>query len=82
MKKKYSKPEILFENFSLSVNIAGNCGHDTSLQNEAMSCGLEYGGDVIFLVDMNGCKDQFDTDDGSSGICYHNPTDTTRLFNS
>lgn len=82
MKKKYIKPEIMFENFSLSTTVAGDCYHDTSLQTEG-TCGLDFGGDIVFLVDVTGCKDQYETDDGSyNGICYHNPTETSNLFNS
>lgn len=81
MKKVYAKPEIVFENFSLSTSIAAGCDHDTSLQTYGV-CGIEWGGDTIFLTDILGCIDKYDTDDGNSGICYHNPTDTTKLFNS
>ncbi len=81
MKKPYFKPEIIFEDFSLSTNIAGDCDHDTSLQTEG-SCGIEWGDEIIFLTGIAGCKEQYETDDGSSLICYHNPTDTQQLFNS
>lgn len=81
MKKNYTKPEIMFESFTLSTNIAGDCDHDTSLQTDGV-CGIDFGGDIIFLIGITGCLDQYETDDGTSGICYHNPTETTKLFNS
>lgn len=79
MKKKYEKPIFVFEDFSLNTSIAGDCDHDTALQTQG-DCGLEFGGDIIFLVGVTGCADQYETDDGTSGICYHNPTDTQKLF--
>lgn len=81
MKKKYIKPEIMFESFTLSTNIAGDCTQPNSLQSENV-CGLDFGGDIIFLTGVTGCELQFETDDGSSGVCYHNPYATSLLFNS
>ena len=81
MKKTYVKPEIMFESFTLSVNIAGDCDHDTALHAQG-ACGIDFGGDIIFLTGISGCWEQYDVDDGTSGICYHVPTDTTKLFNS
>lgn len=81
MKKTYMRPEIMFESFTLSTNIAGDCDHDTSLQADG-NCGLLWGDEIIFLTGIQGCDTTFDSDDGSSGVCYHNPTDTTKLFNS
>ena len=86
MKKVYAKPEIVFENFSLSTNIATGCNHQTSLQSNTNGCGMEWGDEIIFLVGITGCMGEgrtaYDMDDGSSGICYHNPSETNDLFNS
>lgn len=82
MKKVYEKPKIMFESFTLSTNIAGDCDHQTSLQTAGF-CGLDFGGDIVFLTNVTGCEEQYEADDGSfNGICYHNPTETTNLFNS
>lgn len=87
MKKVYTKPEIMFESFTLSQAIAGDCDNKYALQAQG-DCGLDYGGDIIFLLGITGCGDNgtgenaFETDDGTSGVCYYNPTDTNRLFNS
>ncbi len=80
MKKAYVKPQLYFENFELSANIAVQCGYP--IHYAAVSCKDGLGGlggyaDVIF-IDTNSCSatpDEF-------GLCYHNPTDTTKLFNS
>lgn len=82
MKKVYIKPEILFESFTLSTNIAGDCDHKNSLQSEKAQCGLEFGGDIIYLTGIQGCLEEYDTDGAVSGICYHVPLETSQLFNS
>jgi hypothetical protein len=83
MKKQYEKPKILFESFTLSTSIAGDC--DEIITNATKNiCGYEpprMPGYVIFLEKVTGCITT--ADDGSNnGVCYHNPTPTTKLFNS
>lgn len=83
MKKTYEKPEIMFENFLLSTNIAGDCEKKTDTQSNN-SCGMEFTGiGMVFLTDMSGCKDEkIEGDDGEyNGICYHVPYGEN-LFNS
>lgn len=86
MKKTYVKPEILFEDFTLSTNIAGDCGSPTKTPS-SNQCGVEMTGfGYVFLVDITGCKDyqvppeldgiQFDK------ICYDVPSSSNSLFNS
>lgn len=87
MKKTYTKPEICFESFLMSTNIAGNCEVDTNLQSNT-SCGLKIEGwGVVFVSSMTGCE-KLPTlgstmDDAQyNGICYHVPYDDKNLFNS
>jgi len=77
MKKVYSKPEILFEDFTLSTNIATTCEHNP-LSSET-TCAIDYSGWNLFLVDMAACTDiqvgDPGDEDGQYGkICYHVPT--------
>ena len=82
MKKSYSKPDIAFENFSLSTSIAGACERNTHLPSEG-ACGYEWGGYVIFVTGMQGCDlEQPLGQPSPDGFCYHNPTDSNNLFNS
>ena len=83
MKKQYEKPTIIFENFSLSTRIAGNCGIVIDNQSSG-TCGLDFGDEMIFLTGISSCgPDPLEADDGLyNGICYHNPTDAMSLFNS
>ena len=82
MKRTYTKPEIVFEDFTLSTNIAAGC--EVRIDTQARgNCGYEYGPMVLFLHGIAGCSDEIE-DDGSrlNGLCYHNPTDLNNLFNS
>ena len=77
MKKAYSKPEIVFENFMSSTNIAA-CGIDTNLQTRNV-CGIDFGGGtVLFTTGISHC-----TEEGANyDVCYDNPSDDNRLFGS
>ena len=61
MKKRYIKPEIIFEDFSLNTNIAGDCGRLTDTVTSG-TCGFELPGVGIVFVDgvsvcVNGAGD-------------------------
>lgn len=83
MKKTYTKPEILFESFTLSTNIAGTCEIKTYLPSNN-TCGMEWEGvGIVFMETMTGCTDVKISEGGNfDGICYHVPTETSNLFNS
>ena len=81
MKKHYEAPEIYFDDFSLSTSIAGSC---TYIVNNASKYTCAYH-DVrqdkyVFTADIGACITKNEGE--YNGICYHNPYDTTDLFNS
>lgn len=87
MKKNYSKPEIMFEDFTVSCAIA-SC-EVTAVQAWDI-CGYpiaSLGGKTVFMSSATGCKytevePYGDGTDGSyQGICYHVPNDHN-LFGS
>lgn len=84
MKKKYSKPDIAFESFSLSTSIAGNCEVKTDTKGGG-ECGYPMDGlGILFVVGMNVCNVPI-TDEQSlnyNGFCYHVPMENSSLFNS
>ena len=88
MKKAYAKPEIMFESFTISTNIAAGCTYKSGLSVSEQNCGYLFGGDrgskMIFLTysaDDTGCKTV--VPDGYNGMCYHNPSDGfENIFNS
>lgn len=84
MKKVYSAPDILFESFALSTNIAGDCEPPYVTTASKGSCGVPgTGGVMLFTVGLGNCNapgyNEYVTNDG---FCYHNPTDDKNLFNS
>lgn len=83
MKKKYEKPQIIIENFSLSTTIAGDCEVKTNIPSQN-TCGLDFSGVSIFLDTMNGCGIKVTSEGGDgeyNNICYHVPYGDN-LFNS
>ena len=59
MKKRYTKPEIMFEDFTLSTNIAGDCEVKTWTPNSG-TCAMiwqdEFLGEIkVFMSDMGDC---------------------------
>jgi hypothetical protein len=84
MKKTYSKPDVLFDSFSLCNSIAGACEVKTNLPSQG-GCGLQFGADTIFLKDIEGCAinpDFFGMAEGTDIPCYHVPMETNSLFRS
>lgn len=82
MKKVYEKPEIVFENFSLSTNIAADCEVRANTQSNFDSCGVAFSGDVIFISKESGCSTCISFDDEYGGMCYHVPSEENNIFNS
>lgn len=79
MKKIYSKPEIMFDSFTLTTNIAAGCGKKIDTHVNGV-CGLELSGvGKAFLDNIAGCEVKFTESDE---YCYHVPTEDNKLFNS
>lgn len=80
MRKHYEAPVIVFEDFSLSTNIAATCG--TVVNFGKSDCWYETRtGLHVFMSGMNGCTTA--EDDGEyNGICYHVPVEEQSLFSS
>ena len=80
MKKLYVKPQVCFEDFELSANIAAGCGKNANLPSRD-SCGVDIPGiGTVFFDSMSVCT--YKGADGDFSICYHNPSDLENLFNS
>ncbi len=85
MKKAYSKPQIMFEDFTLTTNIAAGCEVKTETPSWNQ-CGVDASGVNVFLTGMTGCEGFPVTPDGGGdgsfgNICYHVPYGEN-LFNS
>ena len=80
MKKTYTKPEISFESFAMSTNIAGSCELDTKMPTADKLCGYPINGSVIF-VEGTQCT-RYPSGGVYDGFCYHVPVEGKHLFNS
>ena len=89
MKKVYTAPQILFESFTMSTNIAAGCESIVGNPTQGTCAVLGTGGIAIFdsSVTMGVCDftpgEIGQADDGTyNGFCYHVPTEEYNLFNS
>jgi hypothetical protein len=89
MKKEYSKPIVVFENFSLSTNIAGTCEGIVNNPSRGTCAVLGTGNIAVFdsgVTGDDGCVytpgDLGGKNDEWDGFCYHVPTEYNNLFNS
>ena len=81
MKKAYSKPDIVFEDFSLSTNIAAGC--EEKPFNNTSECGVKWAKKIIFTESMNGCTTKIVSGDSEyDKLCYHNPDGGYNVFYS
>ena len=81
MKKTYAKPQIVFESFQLTANIAGDCNTRPNSTNEA-TCGYNDNGWIVFQ-NSSVCTDiQVDPDGKHNRLCYHVPTGDMSVFAS
>lgn len=82
--KAYSKPNIVFEDFSLSTSIADNCSLKTNTLHQ-WSCAVQFGSMKVFTVSVVGCTESgciAVNSDEFNGLCYHVPTNGRNVFMS
>lgn len=87
MKKVYTKPVIVIEDFSLNANIAGDCeGEPVGNPTQGNCAVLGTGGVNIFSGTIGDCdfrpEDMGQAEDQWDGFCYHVPVEYATLFNS
>ena len=91
MKKVYQKPEIAFESFVMSTNIAGDCEKPFMTTIAKGTCGIPASTQIpglppMTLFDMNAsgtnCTAPGIGDEMHNQLCYHNPSEKNNLFNS
>ena len=81
MKKTYAKPQIVFESFQLTANIAGDCNIRPNITNEA-TCGYNDNGWIVFQNSAVCIHVQVGPDGEYNGLCYHVPTGDMSVFTS
>ena len=80
MKKTYAKPQIVFESFQLTANIAGGCNTGPNSADEA-TCGYNDNGWIVFQNSAV-CNFPAGPDGKHNGLCYHVPTGDMSVFTS
>ncbi len=80
MRKKYVKPEAIFESFELSASIAAGCSPSGKAQLGQGDCAFKVGGSLLFTAQVETCEEKI-TDGGQ--YCYHVPEGAaTKIFSS
>ena len=88
MGKIYTKPDIVFESFSLSTSVAASCEVRNNTPSTNQQCGFKFGPVTVFLENMTGCSYKLPLgndnwmDENGNSFCYHNPSDDNNLFGS
>ena len=84
MKKKYTKPEIMFEDFSLNNAITAGCEKIATAVENACAYVVEtdYGTYKVFTDSLVGICDTYKQDGAYQGICYHVPSSANNVFTS
>lgn len=84
MKKAYSKPELYYERYELSSNIAGNCATGLPVGEigpaNYQSCTVNVGVGKLFLDTAIGCDTE--PSEKEIGFCYEVYTATNMLWSS
>lgn len=81
MKKVYTKPQIAFESFQLTSNIAGDCTTRPHLTDET-TCGYRVDDSWIIFQGNPPCNFPIGQDGRYDKICYHVPTGDISVFTS
>lgn len=92
MKKAYEKPRIAVEYFTLTQNIALDCGYNDDYigrpnQSEKGQCGWipndDYDFGVVYWTSPESkCSGSFPTDLGGLEVCYDAPAGVPTIFAS
>ena len=82
MKKKYSKPDIMYEDFTPSTSIAAGCTYEADAALYA--CGIEYDSWTLFSSNLGDvCSLPVENVGGQwDEVCYHNPSIGNNVFTS
>lgn len=85
MKKEYSKPRIIIDDFSITQNIAscGYAGGNKYSHSSPEKCTWDIGGGVTVFAKGTGlCMKEISPGEKFGEICYNNPSGITTVFGS
>lgn len=81
MKKVYTKPQIAFESFQLTSNIAGDCNTKPASADET-TCGYRVDDSWIIFQGNPPCNFPVGQSTENDKICYHVPSGIISVFTS
>ena len=85
MKKQYSKPGIIIDDFTITQNIA-SCGYAGGSQynhSTPKGCAWDIGGGVtVFAKGTGYCMEEISPGEKFGEICYNNPEGGKVVFGS
>lgn len=78
--KEYVKPELFYESFELSEQIATGCsrGFIAKQHSDENTCTYNLNGLILFSSENGDCKYTGEVD----GFCYHNGGEGSTIFSS
>lgn len=79
MRKRYEKPKLYYEQFSLSSEIA-SCANIATFEMNGCPVSVEELGGATIFPDTGICD--WYTPNADDMICYHVPTDDMSVFSS
>jgi hypothetical protein len=84
MKKTYKKPEIIFEDFSLSTSIAAGCEKKSGFSMDVCAYYDPMLGFDVFISGVATCvmTPPDAAGDVYNGLCYHVPSESNNVFQS
>lgn len=89
MKKQYSKPGIVIEEFKIAQNISLACAAPPGGSTlgrpryaDGAYCAWQVGNKYIFIEGNTKCTFPLDVGEDYDGICYNNPTPNNGVFAS
>lgn len=89
MKKEYSKPGIIIEDFNIIQNVSlGSCGitHETQFGSPThwnnKECGWQDNLGSVYWVSKPACETTIPENTPIDGVCYNNPGGGMNIFGS
>ena len=82
MKRKYTKPDIVFESFSMSTSIAAGCEKRVNFAQEVCAVPTSTPFVNVFVETYGSLCDTYPSNDQYDGFCYHIPIESSNFFNS
>lgn len=82
MKKQYSKPGIIIEDFKIVESISAGCGKTDGANHSEGDCGWRFDSETVIWTDALANKCNLIWDPTYEDVCYNNPEGLIKAFSS